>query len=148
MSEDLSKQRMTAKELSISNEDLSVVFGYAAQKYATEKTGKHLSGIPFEAFKVLFKETHTTMREIEEHNRVLAGKGVGTLTSSISTLRKRGVPVQTEQVLDDKGVMPTHYTRYFLTAEFKAALYEEAMEWHASVEAAGLNADIPDFDKA
>lgn len=148
MSEDLSKQRMTADALSISKAQLSVVFGYAAQKYTSEKAGKELSGVQMEVFQALFKESHTTMREIEEHNRILAGKASGTLTSAISTLRKKGVPIQTEQVLDDKGVLPTHYTRYYLTGEFKLALLEEAMEWKASVDAAGLNAGLQNLDKA
>ena len=148
MSNDLEGQRLTADELSISKEQLSIVFGYAAQKYTSPKAGKKLSGVQLEVFQALFKESHTTMREIEEHNRVLAGKGIGTITSAISKLREKGMPVETEQAHDDKGVLPTNYTRYYLAAQFKVALLEEAMLWKASVDAAGVNADLPDLDKS
>jgi len=69
------------------------------------------------------------MREFEEHRRTMAGRDPATLRRRITTLERRGVPVQREKAVDDKGIDPISYTRYFLTPEFKKSLLAEAREW-------------------
>lgn len=125
--------RKTATDLKITKDQISNVFAYAAsQKYISPVAKKPLSGIAREFFEVLFNETHTTMREYEEHRRTMAGRDPATVRRSITTLERRGLPVQREQVVDDKGVNPITYTRYYLTPEFKLSLTQEAEAWAAS----------------
>lgn len=125
----MTKERKTAEALGITGKQLRDVFAYAAQKYTSPKQKKPLNGIAREVLEVLIAEEHTTMREYEEHRRTLAGRSPATITRSITTLKERGVPVQREQVIDDKGIDPIKYTRYYLTAEFKNQLFKEAAEW-------------------
>lgn len=125
----MSNNRQTAESLGIQKEQLPDIFAYAAQKYASPQKNVPLSGIAREFFEVLFIETHTTMREYEEHRRTMAGRDSATVRRRITTLERRGLPVQREQVTDDKGINPIKYTRYFLTPDFKKALLNEAREW-------------------
>lgn len=127
--------RQTAEALEIAKEQLPSIFAYAAQKYESPKQKKPLSGIAREFFEVLFVEEHTTMREFEEHKRTMAGRDSATVRRSITTLERRGLPVQRQQVTDDKGVNPIQYTRYYLTPEFKTALAAEAREQQSQIEA-------------
>ena len=125
----MSEDRKTAEALGIEKETFSNIFAYSAQKYASPKQNKPLNGIAREFFEVLFIEAHTTMREYEEHRRTMAGRDSSTVRRRITTLERRGLPVQREQVTDDKGITPIQYTRYYLTPEFKEALSSEAKKW-------------------
>jgi len=139
----MSEDRQTAEALGMDKEQLSVVFAFAAQKYASPKRNEPLNGIAREFFEVLFTEAHTTMREYEEHRRTMAGRDPATVRRRITTLERRGLPVQREQVTDDKGVNPIQYTRYYLTPEFKKALLDEALQWQSQLEASGLANPAP-----
>ena len=134
--------RQTAEELGIDKSELANVFAYAAQKYASKKKKQPLNGIAREFFEVLYAEGHTTMREFEEHRRTMAGRDPATVRRRITTLERRGLPVQREKAIDDKGVDPIGYTRYFLTPTFKKALLEEAREWLAERSAGMASVDI------
>lgn len=128
--EDLLKQRATARSLGIEGNNLSLLFSHAANRYRSPERRRALSGIALEVFKVLFNEEHTTMQEIGTlHGReTLGSKSVGSITRAISTLRERGIPIQTEQVSDPNSSSGTLYTRYFFEAVYKTGLLEEVKD--------------------
>ena len=118
--------RKTAEMLGLDKKAISTIFAHAAEKYNSPVKKQPLTGVAREFFEVLFMEEHTTMREFEEHRRTMAGRSAATVTRAITTLQERGLPVQREQVTDNKGITPIQYTRYYLTPEFKMSLAEEA----------------------